>query len=925
MDLVQRFNKILIAIMILFIFSACGDSSNPSSDASLSGLTLSAGSVDPVFASGTTSYTLMTTNESTTVTPTASSDDATISVNGIAVVSGVASASIALQVGETTISILVTAEDGSTTETYTVMINRSIVVSTDASLSGLSLSAGNIEPLFASGTTDYSLTTDNESTTVTPAVNQAEATIAVNGAVVDSGEASAPIALGVGATTVTIVVTAEDGSTTETYNVTINRSVVVSTDATLSGLTLSAGDIEPVFSSGTTSYTLTATNDSTTVTPTLNQAEATVTVNATAVDSGSASESIPLAVGETAINIVVTAEDGSTTQTYSVTVTINSGISSLELIDPTPGTEDKFGSFVVSLANGNIAVSDPYDSTVAPNSGAVHLYSPTSSTPIASIYGDDEEDNLGGTGIFALANNNFVIVSSSDDEDDVSDAGSVRLMNGTTGVQIGTALTGDIVGDQLGRSGISALSNNNYLIKSDADDEGGIVDGGSVRLVNGSTGVQIGATLAGNMTGDFSGFEAVIITELGNNNYVIASPFEDEGGIVDAGTVRLIDSATGVQIGETIAGDVLNDQFGRNGVTALGNNNYVIAAHRDDEGGSTDVGTVRLVSGETGEQIGVTLTGDVEFDNLGYSGVISLDNNNYAIASAFDDEGGVVNAGSVRLMNGATGVQIGMLTGDLAEDKLGISGITALGNGNYVIASRRDDESGVIDAGSVRLVDGSTGQQIGSTLTGDTANDFIGSNGTYALGNNNYIVASTEEDADSIINAGSVRLMNGSTGEQIGDALTGDFTNDYLGRMIVTLDNNNFVIGSQFDTENGIVEAGSVRLVNGSTAVQIGPTLAGDVEFDRLALSRIITLNNSNYVVLSGADDEGGVENAGSARMMNGSTGVAFGAAIVGEVTGDSSLFSVTKPDSGDHYILSQPYADNVSLVDSGKVRIVQP
>ncbi|NIO42211.1 MAG: hypothetical protein GTO41_19895, partial [Burkholderiales bacterium] len=60
---------------------------------------------------------------------------------------------------------------------------------------------------------------------------------------------------------------------------------------------------------------------STTVTPTTADANATVTVNGIAVASGSPSGQIILAQGENVITVNVTAEDGVTTQSYTVTVT----------------------------------------------------------------------------------------------------------------------------------------------------------------------------------------------------------------------------------------------------------------------------------------------------------------------------------------------------------------------------------------------------------------------------------------------------------------------------------------------------------------------------------------------------------------------------------------------------------------------------
>lgn len=104
--------------------------------------------------------------------------------------------------------------------------------------------------------------------------------------------------------------------------VTVNL-VVPSTDAKLSGLNLNQGTLSPTFTSGTTSYTASVGNSVTslTLTPTTDQGNAMVTVNGSPVSSGSASSSIPLNVGRNTISVIVTAQDGTTTETYTLDVT----------------------------------------------------------------------------------------------------------------------------------------------------------------------------------------------------------------------------------------------------------------------------------------------------------------------------------------------------------------------------------------------------------------------------------------------------------------------------------------------------------------------------------------------------------------------------------------------------------------------------
>jgi uncharacterized repeat protein (TIGR02543 family) len=124
---------------------------------------------------------------------------------------------------------------------------------------------------------------------------------------------------------------ANSGVVTAVFPATASSSV-----ATLSALTLTTATLSPDFSSGTTSYTASVVNttSSITVTPTRTQANATITVNGTAVTSGSASGAISLSVGSNTITVVVTAQDGTTTATYTITVTRAAGA-----VAPTIGTQ----------------------------------------------------------------------------------------------------------------------------------------------------------------------------------------------------------------------------------------------------------------------------------------------------------------------------------------------------------------------------------------------------------------------------------------------------------------------------------------------------------------------------------------------------------------------------------------------------------
>ncbi|OPX86442.1 MAG: Cadherin-like beta sandwich domain protein [Pelotomaculum sp. PtaB.Bin104] len=92
-----------------------------SSDANLSNLTLSEGTLTPVFDSATKSYTASVGNSVTsiTVTPATSDSNATVTVNGTS-----AATPVELNVGDNAITVSVTSQDGTTTSTYTITVTR---------------------------------------------------------------------------------------------------------------------------------------------------------------------------------------------------------------------------------------------------------------------------------------------------------------------------------------------------------------------------------------------------------------------------------------------------------------------------------------------------------------------------------------------------------------------------------------------------------------------------------------------------------------------------------------------------------------------------------------------------------------------------------------------------------------------------------
>jgi len=287
-------------------------------------LTVSSGTLSPAFVSSTISYkdTVSNTTPSITIAPATIDPAATIKVNGTTVASGSASAAIPVKVGNNTITVVVTAADGATTKTYSLSVTR--LVSSNAFLTNLTDNDGPISPVFASRTYNYTQTVAAtvNMITITPTPATSTATITIYGQPYVPGTMPPGFSLQFGVNTIPIIVTAADGTTQNTYNLTVTREY--STDANLSNLTTNKGPLVPPFDPATTNYTISVSNAvlSIAFTPTSEDPNAgQILVQGKVVASGTPSGPNGLQVGNTTIKILARAQDGTTTKTYTVVVT----------------------------------------------------------------------------------------------------------------------------------------------------------------------------------------------------------------------------------------------------------------------------------------------------------------------------------------------------------------------------------------------------------------------------------------------------------------------------------------------------------------------------------------------------------------------------------------------------------------------------
>lgn len=268
----------------------------PSTDANLKALGVTGQTLSPAFNPNTTTYTVNIPNSVSSVVITATQPDGG-SVTGGGTKTG-------LKVGTNTYTITSTAQDGTTKKSYTINIIREaapVVASSNNNLSALSVDGYTMSPAFNANTNTYSVSVPYDATSVK--VNATKADSKATGPIINGTDN-----LQVGNNTVTVEVTAENG-TKKTYTINVIRQekpsepVILDSDSTLKGLTVSGGSLSPAFSSGNSTYTLE-----------VGDSVSSIDVNAIPNSDKSRVEvtgNTSLKTGFNAVEVTVTAEDGS--------------------------------------------------------------------------------------------------------------------------------------------------------------------------------------------------------------------------------------------------------------------------------------------------------------------------------------------------------------------------------------------------------------------------------------------------------------------------------------------------------------------------------------------------------------------------------------------------------------------------------------
>lgn len=618
-------------------------------------------------------------------------------------------------------------------------------------------------------------------------------------------------------------------------------------------------------------------------------------------------------------------------------------------INPTPQTiiihKEPFRFYhlpLAELADSNLAsqlpvaltdhlslVADPLNDTAGANSGAVHIINRRGDI-IHSIRGRCPGDEFGSLGVMAMGSERFVVVSPKSKSADcsVAEVGSVTVHN-LTGDEL-ARFEGSITNDRVGScglafpNGVKVLANGNLYICSSEEDAGGLVDSGRVRLISGSD-YSILLDLPGDVAGDKMGLSGDGIRsgvlELGNGNIAINSSNDSIlAGLSQVGSFHLINSSTGAVLFSK-TGSTAGDQLGGNrGIRQLSGGAILIDSLVFQSGGiqagkletldptngaaidelvgsnsnltgwlfgeapitlsngnlvyratltaSGDAGLLALVNASNGSIIPISGTPGMgaQLGGIG-SSIASLTNSNFVVTSTVEQNGAVPLAGSVNLINGSTGAVINSRLGT-ASLHFSNSIITALRNGNFIL--NRPNFSG--NLGRLELVSGTDGsvlQTINGAANNDTQSAYVieGGDDLIAIGLPN-------RDNPGLVNSGCFYIMSSTTGT-IESTYCGAVANDMVGGWLANLPRmthpgSPVVVISSDETVMG-TRRGTIRIFHPTTGVLMN-TLEGETPLDLIS-ARAVSISSSISLIGLRAYSAGGLTYSGRVLIFQNSDG----------------------------------------------------
>ncbi|MBK6725736.1 MAG: hypothetical protein IPG63_00520 [Xanthomonadales bacterium] len=338
------------------------------------------------------------------------------------------------------------------------------------------------------------------------------------------------------------------------------------------------------------------------------------------------------------------------------------------------------------------------------------------------------------------------------------------------------------------------------------------------------------------------------------------------------------------------------------------------------------------VSGPVG--LANSLVGTAPADRVGYRLTKLVSGGAVAQTQSWNN-GAAVDAGAATWINpGAPTIgevsALNSLVGSTTNDRVSNSGVTALANGNYVVASMNWNAPGASSAGAATWGDGMSGTtgvvSASNSLIGSTAYDNVGYN-VVPLSNGHYVASSSFWDHAGLVDAGAVTWCDGFVGAagpvNMSNSLVGGAMHDGVG-SVQALPNGNYVVDSGGWANGASADAGAVTWGNGlggtSGLVSSANSFVG-ANSESIA-GRVRLLSGGAYAIVSYNWDDGARQDVGAVRWSDGLAAItgthSSTVSLLGASTGD--FFGAIDDVGAGHFLLRSDRWSNGPAAFSGAI-----
>ena len=584
----------------------------------------------------------------------------------------------------------------------------------------------------------------------------------------------------------------------------------------------------------------------------------------------------------------------------------NSGELQWELKNPTPSTGDRFGESV-AISGDLVVVGDPRSDVGASDSGSVFVFDRVTGQLVHQLHNPNPTP-FGFFGADVAVDGQVIVVGAYLDDTIATDAGAVYLFDATTGLQTDTFT--QVNGAPFNYFGAAVGIDGNLLAISASHADNLAQDDGVVFVYDVTDGMLVHELDNPNADNfDYFGQSVAI-----SGDRLVIGAHRDDLSAVSAGVAYVYDLPSGM-LSQTLTNPSpdLSDNFGFD--VDIDGDLIVVGAYRDDGSGIRDAGIAYQFDASNGALAHTFNNPDPSvIDYFGHGVAIST----HAVSvGAYWDDVAALDSGTVYRFDPTTGVAKPDLFNEASSsfDYFG-QAVDAEGD-NLVVGAPLDDTSGP-DAGIVYIFD--QDGQVKSTILNPDPDAFDQFGFSVAISGNILAVGAYNDDANGVLNSGSVYLFDVVTGQLLQSIISPTpSVNGHFGRTL-SIEELDLVVGAPLE-DVGATDGGTVYMfdaASGSLLSQIqNPT---PNNFDQFGYSVSIS---GNFVAIGALADVDGVQNAGAAYVVDTRTGDLV-TTLNNPVPSANDYFGESIALLGNRVIVGAPRKD-IGQLDAGAAYLMDP